>query len=205
MSDALLGYYMRELAYLREQGVDFARQYPKIAGRLRLGPDQSDDPMVAPLVESIAFLNARIRHKLDDDFPEIAEAMLNVLYPHYLRPVPTMAVVQCTVNQTQGGLTGGYTIPRGTMIESEPIDGEPCRFRTGYPLTLWPIRLVMRNWSGVPSRPCTPHHRTQAGSWTSIWSARRRSRRSRPSLLARSGSSCWASPSMSTSCTRLCS
>ncbi len=137
-------------AYLREQGVDFARQYPKIAGRLRLGPDQSDDPMVARLVESIAFLNARIRHKLDDDFPEIAEAMLNVLYPHYLRPVPTMAIVQCTVDPAQGGLTGGYTIPRGTMIESEPIDGESCRFRTGYPLTLWPIELVNAQLVGRP-------------------------------------------------------
>jgi len=150
MSDALLGYYMRELAYLREQGVDFAHQYPKIAGRLRLGPDQSDDPMVARLVESVAFLNARIRHKLDDDFPEIAEAMLNVLYPHYLKPVPSMAVVQCTVDPTKGGLTGAYTVPRGTTIESEPIDGEPCRFRTCYPLTLWPISLVDAQLVGPP-------------------------------------------------------
>jgi type VI secretion system protein ImpG len=150
MSDALLGYYMRELAYLREQGAEFARRYPKIAGRLRIGPDQADDPMVARLVESIAFLNARIRHKLDDDFPEIAEAMLNVLYPHYLKPVPSMAIVQCTVDPTQGGLTGSYTIPRGTTVESEPIDGEPCRFRTAYPLTLWPIELVHAELVGRP-------------------------------------------------------
>ncbi len=150
MSDALLGYYMRELAYLREQGVEFARQYPKIAGRLRLGPDQADDPMVARLVESIAFLNARIRHKLDDDFPEIAEAMLNVLYPHYLRPVPSMAVVQCTIDPKQGGLTTGYLIPRGAAVESEPIDGEPCRFRTAYPLTLWPIKIADAQLVGRP-------------------------------------------------------
>ena len=149
MSDAL-GYYMRELAYIREQGAEFARRYPKIAGRLRIGPDQADDPMVARLVESIAFLNARIRHKLDDDFPEIAEAMLNVLYPHHLKPVPSMAIVQCTVDPTQGGLTGGYTIPRGTTIESEPIDGEPCRFRTAYPLTLWPIELAHAQLVGRP-------------------------------------------------------
>lgn len=108
--------------------------------------------MVARLVESIAFLNARIRHKLDDDFPEIAEAMLNVLYPHYLRPVPSMAVVQCTVNPTKGGLTGGYTVPRGTTIESEPIDGEPCRFRTAYPLVLWPIRMADARLVGRPFR-----------------------------------------------------
>jgi type VI secretion system protein ImpG len=152
MTDAFLGHYMRELAYLREQGGDFARQYPKIAGRLRLGPDQNDDPMVARLVESIAFLNARIRHKLDDDFPEIAEAMLNVLYPHYLRPVPSMAVVQCNVDPSKGGLTGGYLLPRGSVVESEPIEGEPCRFRTAYPTTLWPIRMVDARLVGRPFR-----------------------------------------------------
>jgi len=163
MSDALLGYYMRELAYLREQGVQFAHQYPKIAGRLRLGPDQSDDPMVARLVESVAYLNARIRHKLDDDFPEIAEAMLNVLYPHYLKPVPSMAVVQCTVDGAQGGLTGGYLIPRGTTIESEPIDGEPCRFRTAYPLTLWPIELAQAQLVGPPFKAA--YHSPSNASW----------------------------------------
>jgi len=87
MSDALLDYYQRELAFIRQLGTEFAKQYPKIAGRIRLGPDRMDDPLVGRLMESCALMNARIRQKLDDDFPEIAEAMLGVLYPHYLAPI----------------------------------------------------------------------------------------------------------------------
>ncbi len=151
MSEALLGYYNRELAYLRREGAEFARKYPKIAGRLRLGEHSADDPMVARLVESVAFLNARIRHKLDDDFPEIAESMLDVLYPHYLRPVPSTAIVRFDFDPTEGGATGGHEIPRGAPVEtSELFDGEPCRFRTCYPMTLWPIRVESARLVGPP-------------------------------------------------------
>ena len=86
--DELLPHYERELAFLRTRSADFARRYPKIAGRLQLTGDVGDDPHVERLMESFAFLRSRIHKRLDDDFPLFTESLLEVLYPHYLRPFP---------------------------------------------------------------------------------------------------------------------
>ena len=94
MHNGLLPYYNRELASLRQLGREFSSQFPKVASRLLLEEGASEDPHVERLIESFAFLSARIHHKLDDEFPEITDALLNVLYPHYLRPVPSMSIVQ---------------------------------------------------------------------------------------------------------------
>ncbi|MEI9984110.1 MAG: type VI secretion system baseplate subunit TssF [Aliidongia sp.] len=94
MSDAFLSYYNRELGALRDLAGDFAEAHPKIAGRLRLAPNTIDDPHVARLLEGVAFLSARAQQRLDDDFPELTDALLGVLYPHYLAPVPSGAIVQ---------------------------------------------------------------------------------------------------------------
>ena len=147
MTDDLLPYYGRELAFIRRLGAEFAEANPKIAGRLLLGPDSVDDPHVARLVESFALLNARTRKKLDDDFPELTQAMLSVLYPHYLAPIPSMAIVQFV---GLPDLTTGHTIPRGTSIETDPIHGDPCRFRTVYPATTWPIEVESAKLTGRP-------------------------------------------------------
>jgi type VI secretion system protein ImpG len=157
MSEALLPYYNRELSYLRRLGAQFAEAHPKIAGRLRLGPESSEDPHVERLIEAFAFLTARVRHKLEDDFPELTEALLGVLYPHYLAPLPSMAVVQLDLDPEQTELTAGYTVPRHSPLETEPIQGEPCRFRTCYPVTLWPIDLTAVHLGRPPfTAPATP-------------------------------------------------
>src|SRR5262245_30605206 len=109
MSDALLPYYNRELSYLRRLGAEFAQANPKIAGRLRLGPDASEDPHVERLIQAVAYLNARTRLKLEDDFPEITNALLGVLYPHYQVPIPAMAIVQLEMDPAQAELTTGHT------------------------------------------------------------------------------------------------
>ncbi len=157
MSDELLPYYNRELAFLRRLGAEFAQAHPKIAGRLRLGPDSSEDPHVSRLLEAFAYLNARTRFKLEDDFPEITDALLGVLYPHYLHPVPSMAILQFALAADQAELTAGYSVPPGTAVETEPIQGEPCRFRTCYPVTVWPIEMESARLSGPPfTAPTTP-------------------------------------------------
>jgi type VI secretion system protein ImpG len=140
MRDELLGYYERELAFVRQMGAEFARKYPKIASRLQLEGDRCEDPHVERLIEAFAFLAGRIRLKVDDEFPEITEAFLNVLYPHYLAPIPSMAIVRFVAKE--GTLTSGFSIPRGTGLYSRPIQGTPCRFRTGYDNTVWPIEVV---------------------------------------------------------------
>ena len=94
MRDDLLFYYEQELAYLRRMGAAFAEKYPKVASRLLLEPTKCEDPHVERLIESFALLAGRIHHKIDDEFPEVTESLLNVLYPHYLRPIPTMSVAQ---------------------------------------------------------------------------------------------------------------
>ena len=133
MTDELLSYYNNELTSIRRLGAEFAAAHPKIAARLRLGPDSIDDPHVERLIQAFAYLNAHIRHKLDDDFPELTDALLGVLYPHYQRPIPSMAIVRF---EAKPDLTTGYTIASGSSVETDPVYGEPCRFRTGYPVTV---------------------------------------------------------------------
>lgn len=142
MRDELLGYYERELAFLRQMGAEFAHKYPKIAGRLQLDADKCEDPHVERMIESFAFLAGRIRLKVDDEFPEVTESLLNVLYPHYLAPIPSMSIAQFTLDSQQGKLTTGYKIEREAVLYSQPIQGTPCRFRTSYPVIVWPIEVT---------------------------------------------------------------
>jgi len=147
MGDELLPYYNRELTYIRRLAAEFAEAHPKIAGRLRLSQDAIEDPHVARLIEAFAYLTARIRRKLDDDFPELTEALLNVLYPHYLAPVPSMAIAQLTC---AADATASQLVPAPVEIDTEPVGGESCRFRTCYPTTLWPITVEAASLRGRP-------------------------------------------------------
>lgn len=147
MSDALLAYFNRELAALRGLAGEFAERHPKIAGRLRLTKDTVDDPHVGRLLEGVAFLGARVQHRLDDEFPELTDGLLSVLYPHYLAPLPSAAITRFSVDP---GLPGPARLPSGLAIDTEPVGGEPCRFRTAYPLTLWPIEVEAVRLSGMP-------------------------------------------------------
>lgn len=163
MTEELLPYYNRELAYIRQLGAEFARAHPKIAGRLRWSGDTTEDPHVARMIEAFAFLNARTRHKLDDDFPELAASLLGVLYPHYLAPLPSAAIIQCRLAEQDAELIAGYELPRGSMVESEFIDGQPCRFRTCYDTTLWPMDISAAAYQSQPfTAPTTSVSRTAA-------------------------------------------
>src|SRR5438552_365880 len=132
MSDALLPYYNRELNAIRRLAADFAAAHPKIAGRLRLTADAVDDPHVERLLEGAAFLAARVHHRLDDEFPELTDALLGVLYPHYLAPVPSAAIVQF---QSDPDLALPLNLTAGIALEAEAVHGEACRFRTSWPIT----------------------------------------------------------------------
>ncbi len=157
MTDELLPYYSRELAFLRKMGAQFADAHPKIAGRLRMSGEAIEDPHVSRMIEAFAYLNARTRYKIEDDFPEITEAFLNTLYPHYLAPFPSTAIARFTLDRAQAELTAGHSIPRRTAIETEVTNyGTPCRFRTCYPVTAWPLELVSAEFQGQPfSAPAT--------------------------------------------------
>jgi type VI secretion system protein ImpG len=145
--DELLAYYERELTVLRRLGAEFAAQYPKVAGRLRLEESGADDPHVERLLEGFAFLAARIHLKLDDDFPRITEALLGTLYPHYLRPIPSMALVEFGLDPEQGKLTTGLDVPAGALLYARAAQGTQCKFRTCYPTTVWPVDVTAARWS----------------------------------------------------------
>jgi type VI secretion system protein ImpG len=147
--DDLKRYYEAELSYIRQVGAEFAQKHTAIARRLLLGDAESRDPHVERLVEAFAFLAARIHLKIDDDFPEITHSMLNVLYPHYLRPVPSMSVVEFNVDPEQGKLTSATKIPRNSLLYSRlPVDGiVQCNFRTCYDATIAPIRISQAKWT----------------------------------------------------------
>ncbi len=147
MRDDLLRYYERELAYLRRAGAEFARKYPTVAARLDLEATKCEDPHVERLLEGLAFLAARVHLKIDDDLSEVSEALLNVIFPQYVRPIPSLSLVEFHLDPEQGSPESGVTIPRGSALHSRPVDGAPCRFRTCYDTTLWPVEIRQVSWT----------------------------------------------------------
>ncbi len=141
MRDELLGYYERELIFLRRMGAEFARKYPKIARRLQLDEEKIEDPHVERMVEAFAFLTGRVSLKLDDELPEITESFLNVIYPHYLAPIPSMAITQFHFGSPNDKMTSVQKLQRGARLYSRPVDGTPCRFQTSYDVQLAPVEL----------------------------------------------------------------
>ncbi len=157
MSETLDAWYQKELDYFRHSASDFAERFPKIASRLSLSGKDIKDPHVERLIQAFAYLNARTRHKLDDSFPEIADAMLDILYPHMLAPVPSISILRLALNEAQADQTDGYHVKAGTYLETEPVFGHNCRFRTSYPVGLFPLstdstRLLPQPFSGPTTR-----------------------------------------------------
>jgi len=148
MTDELLPYYEKELAFIRQMGAEFSKEHPKIAGRLGISSDTIEDPHVSRLIEGFAYLNSRIQHKLDDDFPELSDALLSVIFPHYQRPIPSTSIVQFIADKDQ--LDSQYTIPRNTLLDTEQFQGEHCRFSTAYPVNLLPVSVSHASLMGRP-------------------------------------------------------
>jgi type VI secretion system protein ImpG len=152
MREDLLAYYESELTFLRQMGAEFAAKYPKIASRLALEPDRCEDPHTERLLEGFAFLAARVHLKIDDEFPEITTALLDVVYPHYLRPIPSMSVVEFHLDPEQGKLSTSLAIPSKSMLYSRAqVSGATCKFQTCYDTLLWPVVVAEAQW-GTPDR-----------------------------------------------------
>jgi type VI secretion system protein ImpG len=143
MNPLFLDHYNRELQYLRELGGEFAEEFPKIAGRLGLNAFECADPYVERLLEGFAFLAARVQLKVDAGYPRFTQHLLEMVYPHYLAPVPSMAIVQLTPDINESSLQNGVVIPRGSQLRSRIGKGEQtaCEYRTAHEVTLWPLQL----------------------------------------------------------------
>lgn len=144
MDPRLLKYYNGELQHLREMGGEFAAEFPKIAGRLGLDGFECADPYVERLLEGFAFLAARVQLKIDAEFPRFTQHLLEIVYPHYMAPMPSMAVVRFQPNLNEGTLAEGYRLPRGSVLRSRLGRGEQtaCEYRTAHEVTLWPLELA---------------------------------------------------------------
>jgi type VI secretion system protein ImpG len=159
MDPRLLRYYNLELQHLREMGSEFARQFPKVAARLGMSGLEVADPYVERLLEGFSFLAARVQLKLDAEFPRFTQALLEIIYPHYLAPTPSMLVAQFHPDRKEPGLAAGKrTVPRGTAMHSllGADDATACEFRTGHDVTLWPIEVASASYfSFAPDLPLT--------------------------------------------------
>ena len=149
MRDELLDYYERELIFIRRMGADFARKYPKVAARLLIDEEKIEDPHVERMIEAFAFLAGRINLKLDDELPEITESFLNVIYPHYLSPIPSMAISQFLLGSPKNKMTAIQKIAREAKLYSRPIDGSPCNFKTCYDTQLVPVEVLYAGLESV--------------------------------------------------------
>lgn len=141
MDSRLLGYYEQELKYLREMGGEFAKEFPKIAGRLSLDEFTCADPYVERLLEGFAFLSARTRLKLDAEFPRFTQNLLQTVYPQYLCPTPSMCIVQFQPSPGDSSLATGYPVPRDTALRSLLGRGErtTVEYRTAHDVSIYPL------------------------------------------------------------------
>ena len=149
-TDDLRLYYERELTYLRRLGAEFAERYPQVAGRLKLEAGRCEDPHVERLLEGFAFLTARLQLRIADDLPQVSEALLDILYPQYVRPLPSFMVVELEMDRERGKLPGGYFVKRGTELRSRLLQGRKevaLRFRTCFDTTLWPAQVSAATWT----------------------------------------------------------
>ncbi|KAB8313464.1 type VI secretion system baseplate subunit TssF [Erwinia endophytica] len=152
MDHKFLDYYNHELTFMKEMSREFADKHPKIAARLGMHGIEVADPYVERLIEAFCFLSARTQIKLDAEFPKFTQRLLDIVYPNYNSPTPSMGVVQLTPNLKEGDLTQGYRVPKGSAFHTQILPGENsrCEFRNGQDVTLWPIEITEARLTSIP-------------------------------------------------------
>ena len=134
MTTKLQQLYRDELSFLRLQGKAFAKRHPQLS---RFLAEESADPDVERLLEGFAFLTARLREKIEDDFPELTGSLINLLWPNYLRPIPSMTIMR--FDPSPESITHHQVVPKGTLVRSGGGESEDCRFHTVADLDVYPL------------------------------------------------------------------
>ncbi|MDR5013187.1 type VI secretion system baseplate subunit TssF [Aeromonas veronii] len=129
-------YFRDELAFLRLQGREFADSYPELT---RFLSEQNTDPDVERLLEGFAFLTGNLRAKIEDEFPELTHGLLNMLWPNYLRPVPSMTIMQFSV--IPGAIAQPALVRQGCQLDSLPMDDVTCHFQTCHDAWVYPAEM----------------------------------------------------------------
>jgi type VI secretion system protein ImpG len=154
MDPRLLDYYNTELLHVRETAAEFAREFPKIAGRLSLDGLECADPYVERLLEGFAFLAGRVQLKIDSEYPTFTQHLMEMVFPDFLAPVPSMAMVRFEPDLAEAGLAQGIEVPRGSILRARASSlagaSTACEFRTAHGVKLWPIELVEAKYLAYP-------------------------------------------------------
>ncbi len=140
-------YFQQELSNLRDLGAEFSKKHPAVAPMLS---GLSTDPDTERLLEGVAFLTAMLRQRLDDDFPEIIHELFQLIWPHYLRPIPSTSIVAFSPKEN---LKQIVRVPKGVQLSSEPVDGTACLFHTCYDVDVHPLELEQAVLEEKPGRP----------------------------------------------------
>ncbi|MDR2464630.1 MAG: type VI secretion system baseplate subunit TssF [Holosporales bacterium] len=139
---SFLDYYNEELSYLRDAGALFAKSHPNVAGRLKLDGSETADPHVERLIESFAFLTARLQHNIDNIANETTNALIDILYPHLNKPIPAMSIAQFRLGSGGNAPSkDGFEVKRHTELFTYASNDSVCKFRTVYKITLFPMTL----------------------------------------------------------------
>lgn len=154
MDDAFLSYYNRELDYVRKLGAEFSDKHPKIAGCLRLDKETVEDPHVSRLIESFAFLTARVRQTIDDSFPELTEALIGILYPEFHAPYPSHTIAQLRVIKDN---PFPQTIEQGRDLYVQGESNGDCIFKLCREVNVLPVSLEKIRVVNAPAKaPALP-------------------------------------------------
>lgn len=151
--EGILPYFERELAQLRQDMLQFERAHPKAAARLSMSGGKTEDPHVERMLQSAAWLNAKAARRIDDHYPEFTDALIETVFPAYLRPIPSCSIAQFDVAGVFDGLTRTITMPRGTELEHRP---SLCRFNTAWDVTLSPLGITRAQFSPPTAAPVLP-------------------------------------------------
>ena len=160
MDPRLLTLYEQELRYFRESSGEFARAFPKIAHRLGIEGQDVADPYVERLIEATAFLAARVGLKLDAEYPRFTGHLLDIVYPQFMAPTPSMIVVSLAIDPDDANLAGGPTLPRGSGLRARHAVGQNthCEFRTSRALRVWPVEVQRAQYfTYAPDLPLAQH------------------------------------------------
>lgn len=153
MSDTFLSYFEQELRFIREEASQFAERHPGAARSLGISKDSIDDPQVARLIESVALLNGKLQHRLDESFPELTESLISLLFPHYLRPIPSYSMLDFEMNDDANAV---HQIPAGTEFEVRDEQGESAAFRTTENVDLLPLQIEQVSVAFAPFEQAKP-------------------------------------------------
>ncbi|EPR4993812.1 type VI secretion system baseplate subunit TssF [Vibrio navarrensis] len=165
MSDSLLAYFEQELRFIREEAAQFSARHPGAASALGISKESVDDPQVARLIESVALLNGRLQQRLDESFPELTESLIRLLFPHYLRPIPSYTLLDLVCDASANAT---HQIPVGTEFDLKDKASDGGIFRSTEAITLYPLQLSAVNVAFAPFELTKPRGAEQAKALVEI-------------------------------------